>query len=203
MDSDGESLTVYGSANAVATQQFWLVDVGQDGTLAWRMLGRVISPKGALAVGETRFDARDYRDGVELEQSLHEALVGQGLLADEAEALLNTWRQSYFRNPGLRLFFMVNPAWTNRVLPLNVSGNVSITRVMMGRIELVTPWQRELIGQITSGGIDPGAPPNQCPAYEQLGRFRNALLLDEILRHPNARVENWLFAWGVRAFAPR
>jgi hypothetical protein len=165
-----------------------------------------------------QFEARNYGDGEELRRSLQDALVGQGLFGDEAEALLKTWEQSYFKSPGLRLFFLVNPAWTNRVLPLNVTQaepppqpspgvpgageKVVVTRVMVGRIELVTAGERELIGGIMAGGFDANLPPNSCAAYEELGRFRNALLLDELVRNPNAGVENWLFRWGVRAFVP-
>ena len=77
-----------------------------------------------------------------------------GLFADEADALLNTWEVSYFKSAGLRLFFLVPRAWTDRVLPLTISGAPPTTRVMVGRIELVTPQQRALLANIAAGGAD-------------------------------------------------
>ena len=72
-------------------------------------------------------------------------LVTEGLFDDEADALLNTWERSYFRNPGERVFFMVPREWTESVLPLKLSVPAQVTRVMVGRIEMVTPAQRELL----------------------------------------------------------
>ena len=43
------------------------------------------------------------------------------LFEDEAESLLATWDASYFRAPGLRLFFLVPRAWTERILHLRLS----------------------------------------------------------------------------------
>ena len=54
-----------------------------------------------------------------------------------------TWEVTLFKSSGLRLFFMVPRAWTDSYLPLNVSVPADITRVMIGRIELVTPAQRQ------------------------------------------------------------
>ena len=75
------------------------------------------------------------------------------------------------RVPGLRLFFLVPRGWTDANLPLTISlaGEYSyqsklavmaktakpvhadITRVMIGRIEIVTPEERALLAQISSG----------------------------------------------------
>lgn len=73
------------------------------------------------------------------------ALRKEGLYDDEAEAMLSTWELSYFKSPGLRLFFTVPHEWTDHVLPLSISVPSEITRVMVGRIELVTPTQRRLV----------------------------------------------------------
>jgi hypothetical protein len=47
--------------------------------------------------------------------------VANGLFADEAQALLDTWEISYFKSAGLRVFFIVPRAWTDYYLPLKVS----------------------------------------------------------------------------------
>ena len=69
--------------------------------------------------------------------------------ADEAQGLLNTWEISYFKSPGLRVFFLVPRAWTEYYLPLETSLPANINRVMVGRIELITPEQRKALTKIS------------------------------------------------------
>ena len=64
------------------------------------------------------------------------ALMQAGLFNDEADAMLETWKESYFKNPGLRLFYMVPAEWTNYHLPLTISAPHTLTRVLVGRIDL-------------------------------------------------------------------
>jgi ankyrin repeat protein len=132
-----------------------------------------------------------------LRAQMHSALKEEGLFADEADALLNSWELSYFKSPGLRLFFMVPKLWTDLHLPLEVSVPAEIKRAMVGRLELVTPEHRALLSQLAHAPTptEPwvhvevrhgwaalvGTPP---PLYQQLGRFRNALLLDEFAARP-------------------
>ncbi len=56
-----------------------------------------------------------------LRKSMREALIADGLFADEADAMLNTWELSYFKSAGMRLFFIVPHAWTDHYLPLKIS----------------------------------------------------------------------------------
>ena len=85
-----------------------------------------------------------------LRTEMQEALVSDGLYADEAQALLNTWELSYFLSPGQRIFYLVPKAWTDAALPLRLSVPADVQRVMVGRIELVTPRHRELIQQMAA-----------------------------------------------------
>src|SRR5204863_4511458 len=59
----------------------------------------------------------------------------------------------YFQAPGLRLFFIVPQEWTNAVLPIQISGTSEIRRAMVGRIEVVTPRQRELLKEIAAAPV--------------------------------------------------
>ncbi len=85
-----------------------------------------------------RFSARDYTEAgaAQLRGSLKKALIAQGLFADEAEAMLNTWKASYFQKPGLRVFYIVPREWTDYFLPLEFSVPARVTRVIVGRIDL-------------------------------------------------------------------
>lgn len=134
---------------------FWLLDVRPDGTSAFRPLSRIMRQD---EYDHHRFytpgnfpDTAFSKDNLaKLRTGMRAALVGDGLFGDEADALLNTWELSYFLSPGQRLFFLVPRAWTDAVLPLKLSVPADVTRVMVGRIELVTPRQRELVRQIAN-----------------------------------------------------
>lgn len=130
---EGESLTL---PNA------WLVEVGSQGAIAFREHGAITLRKSAPGKQIARLGGfgRDEitADNLKLlRASLKTSLIRQGLFADEAEALLNTWKHSYFEKPGLRVFYIVPRAWTDHFLPLTLSVPARVNRVMVGRIDLV------------------------------------------------------------------
>jgi len=74
-----------------------------------------------------------------LRSDLEDLLVEQGLFRDEAHAMVATWHDSWFQE-GTRLFYIVPESFVNSVLPLNIDpAPTQITRVFVGRIEVVTP----------------------------------------------------------------
>jgi len=74
-----------------------------------------------------------------LARDLEAALNTQGLYPDEARAMIETWRTSWFEE-GTRLLYIVPRAFVDEVLPLSVSPAPSETvRVFVGRMELITP----------------------------------------------------------------
>lgn len=217
----------------------WLVDVRHDGAVAFRTIAAAEPNDGARPVATTpaAFAARDYAAdhlaGIRAE--LKAALVRDGLFADEADAMMNTWEASYFKRPGLRVFFMVPRAWTDAVLPLSVRAgglvpDMAVERAMIGRIELVTPGQRDRLRRIgaaapADGGwlgraLEQGRAsqedkyretwfrqlmtgersllgenirmPDEFRDYLELGRFRNALILDEQARRPNPNLATFV-----------
>lgn len=220
----------------------WLVDARADGTSAFREIDSIdlsLGSEKVLATTPATFSDSEYsRDNLaRIRQRLHEALVRDGLFADEADGLLNTWESSYFRRPGLRLFFMVPKPWTDAHLPLRVSVPATIERAMVGRIELVPPRHRELLGRISAGPASQpdwvqaareqlgpreqdlyyredwylntdGNPtaqrllasmPSDYRAYLELGRFRNALLLDEAKRRPTPALTTFIERYELEA----
>jgi hypothetical protein len=135
-------------------RSLWLVDIRADGKIAFRTLPSVSldhNTNKIVAHTPSRFESSDFSRGNldSLKTALHTALVADGLFADEAEALLNTWELSYFKSAGLRVFFLVPRAWTDFYLPLETSLPADLNRVMVGRIELVTPEQREKLAEIS------------------------------------------------------
>jgi hypothetical protein len=70
---------------------------------------------------------------------LEEILVGQGLYRDEAHAMVETWKDSWFEE-GSRLVYIVPRGFIDGVLPLTIDpAPGQIVRVFVGRLEIVTP----------------------------------------------------------------
>ena len=142
----------------VTKQSLWLLDVRPNGQSAFRSLATHSNPgtdADNLITASAKFSDEQYssQNLVKLRSEMREALIADGLFADEADAMLNTWELSYFVSPGQRLFYILPRSWTDAVLPLSLSVPAEIIRVMVGRIELVTPRQRQLIDQIAAASV--------------------------------------------------
>jgi hypothetical protein len=165
----------------VPVDTIWYYDLRADGKCAFRRveLGEQDKP-GVLTRAE--FEAVEYREDSlnQLRAEMKKSLLKEGLFDDEAEAMLETWRDSYFKSPGTRVFFVVPQAWVDEVLPIKVSVPAKIERAMIGRIDLVTPRHQEL----AKAYLD--APNKSSPQvqqmYKELGRFAGAIVNDEMLR---------------------
>jgi hypothetical protein len=130
-------------ADPATISRVWLVDVRADGSLAFATRTDLrLSPNTASEplARIDRFVAKDFsKDRVTaLWSSMKTELVAAGLYADEAQAMLETWQASYFRKPGLRVFHTTPRAWTDHYLPLELSVPHEATRVLIGRIDLMT-----------------------------------------------------------------
>jgi hypothetical protein len=215
-----------------ATGPLWLVHVRPDGNTAFRTLETSplsADPKRQVAEGSYRFADDEYRtDGRErLETAMHAALVADGLFADEATALLSTWQRAYFASPGLRVFYLVPRQWTDHYLPLSISAESRIERVMVGRLELVSDQQRELLTKLAASEITRGdwvdaiaassardrfiagrtsfedlgvKIPADYQYYLDLGRFRNALVTHEERVRPSKSLTKFIDTYHLHQF---
>jgi hypothetical protein len=130
------------ATSTVTLRDVWLADIRVDGVVAFREHGPVtiVKDKPDAELGRIqRFARSDYQaEGARrLRASLKRALLAQGLYADEAEAMLDTWKASYFGKPGLRMFYVVPSEWTDYFLPLEFSVPVRVNRAIVGRIDFV------------------------------------------------------------------
>jgi hypothetical protein len=72
-------------------------------------------------------------------------LVQAGLYPKEAQAMIETWRDSWFE-PGLRIIYIVPRATADAVLPLTITPAASeVARVFVGRVEMLSPAMIEEI----------------------------------------------------------
>jgi hypothetical protein len=70
---------------------------------------------------------------------LEEILVSGGLYRDEAQAMVETWKDSWFEE-GSRLIFIEPRSFVDNILPLTIDpAPGQIVRVFVGRLEIVTP----------------------------------------------------------------
>jgi hypothetical protein len=66
-------------------------------------------------------------------------LVNQGLYPDEAHAMVETWRNSWFEE-GSRLIYIVPRGFIESVVPLAINPKPEqVVRVFVGRLEIITP----------------------------------------------------------------
>jgi hypothetical protein len=253
-EADGNALSIRSQLNPalrtdhpLAVNSLWQTEIQPDGEVAFRVLNSITlgsDTNRVLATVPASFKEKDFSKANmnKLRAALKQALLAEGLFGDEAEALLNTWELSYFKSPGLRLFFLVPHEWTDYYLPLEISSATVVKRVMMGRIELVTPLQRKLLQKIAAQSatkieaevnqlhsdfylgmanlrgswiivedVNRGQRrlsslniviPHGYQTYLDLGRFRNALLLDEEKRRPTEGLKAFVAKYGLTGFQP-
>ncbi|HEX4264269.1 MAG TPA: hypothetical protein VH597_08010 [Verrucomicrobiae bacterium] len=102
------------------------------------------------------------------------ALTGEGLFPAEAKAMVNTWKDSWFTEEGVRILYILPRAWTDEILPMKLSPEPQdLTRVMVGRAELITPTVEtnlvQLLTKAQTGDADARA--QAVAEFKKLGRF--------------------------------
>ncbi len=111
---------------------------------------------------------------------LRRMLLVQGLYEKEADAMLATWRSDWFE-PGARLFYIVPPALTETVLPIRIEpAPTRVVRVLVGRMELLTPRRRDRVRQLLDNFDDPLAKAE----LTRQSRFISPILRDLINEEP-------------------
>jgi hypothetical protein len=108
-----------------------------------------------------------------------QGLAGQGLFADEAKAMVDTWKDSWFTEEGERVFYLLPRVWTDEILPMSLSpAPEKLVRVMVGRAEILTPQRvaglRQNMLEAESG--DTAARTRSTAELKALGRFSGAAL---------------------------
>jgi len=120
----------------------WFASIRADGSVAYREHGALTldaERAGTPLASFGNFTSSDFspENLNRLRAAMKLELVSQGLFEDEAQAMLNTWKASYFEKPGARVFYIVPRAWTDYFLPLQFSVPADVTRVLVGRVDLL------------------------------------------------------------------
>jgi hypothetical protein len=99
---------------------------------------------------------------------LQRVLTSQGLFPDEAHAMVQTWKDSWFEE-GARLFYILPRQFVDTILPLSVQPTPATTvRVFVGRLELVTP--------ATERAVERAFASNDRVTLTKYGRFLEPIL---------------------------
>jgi hypothetical protein len=103
-----------------------------------------------------------------LDSTVEQLLVSQGLFPDEAQAMLETWKTSWF-DDGSRILYVVPRRFVDSVLPLTISpAPAQLTRVFVGRLELITPAIQE--------AVEAAFATNDTATLAHYGRFLEPIL---------------------------
>lgn len=223
---------IFLAANQQATfSHLWLMEARSDGKCAYRSLPALTVVNDGKQVRQTtaarRFSEAEFatENRARLEAEMNTSLLAEGLFADEAKALLSTWQQAYFTSPGLRVFYTVPREWTDYYLPLTISEESRISRVMIGRIELISDHQRELLDALARHPVSKGdwlaqipvgslayqklmlgqsdaseLVPSDFKLYLDLGRFRNALIAAEEQRTKSPNLARFIQEYRLEPF---
>lgn len=110
-----------------------------------------------------------------LYSDFEDTLIAQGLYRDEAHAMLETWRDSWF-GEGSRLFYIVPRLFVDTVLPVSIRpAPTRFIRVFVGRIELVTP--------ATENTVEAALLSGDHETLRKYGRFVDPIVDTMIARH--------------------
>ncbi len=141
----------------------------RGGRLGFRNVGDV---KDAVTIDSPSLDS----SLPVLRTELENALIAHGLFSKEAQAMVETWRDSWFEE-GTRLIYILPSRAVDAFLPLHVNPAPSqIARVFVGRIELITPEiMRSVEHAMASGDL---------PAIQLHGRFTDAILDRIVAENP-------------------
>ena len=139
LTNDGNGLVLKNSGPEPLNNLFVLQVAGDRASFTYL---KNLSPGDTTTVGLTC--RRVWQSPAEVAERLaaemSRALVSEGLFEREAAAMVKTWRDSWFAEPGVRVLYTLPRAWTDRTLPLTITPTPRNTvRVMVGRAEVITP----------------------------------------------------------------
>jgi hypothetical protein len=102
--------------------------------------------------------------------------------AKEAAAMIQTWRDSWFEE-GLRVLYLLPRQTTDRILPITITPQpTQLTRVMVGRAEIIAPEMQQEILAALARFASPVAAERAAAVYtvQKYGRFAEPVLRQSV-----------------------
>ncbi len=125
----------------------------------------------------TQYPLPQFQD--EIGAQMQAALTSEGLFTDEAKAMVETWKDSWFSEQGTRIFYILPRPWVDEILPITFTpAPKELTRVMVGRAEIITPETEAHFSQtlVSAQSGDPKARLQAAIEFKNLGRFAEPAL---------------------------
>lgn len=166
-------LQLTNSSNEAVPSMLLLNFNGTKGS--FRKLGALAS-NTTMELAESEIPNPSQGDTVEeyvakISESLYGDLTTSGLFPQEARAMVNTWKRSYFQTPGLRVLYVLPRAWVDEIVPLQMKPvPTSLVRTFVGRLEVFTQKEEVQLLHNIRKCIVGNVPAHQFP-LEELGRF--------------------------------
>ena len=170
------------AAQLTATGQVLIENRGDEeipGVILFERRGEKVGFRvGGTVKGRAILDPPELTQTVgSLGRELEGLLVSRGLYQDEAHAMVETWRNSWFEE-GSRLLYLVPDGFVNAVLPLSIRpAPVQTVRVFVGRLELVTP--------ATEQAVERALATHDGATLSKYGRFLEPILQAMMKKEPN------------------
>ena len=111
-------------------------------------------------------------------RDLRQVLVSSGLYDKEADAMIKTWRNSWFEE-GMRLLYILPRGIVDSTLSLQIDPQpAELVRVLVGRTEVITPeMEKEVKRQVSMlNDASPEVQEQARLAIQKLGRFYEPIL---------------------------
>ena len=137
-------------------------------------------------------------------EAIAQALMAQGLFEKEARAMVKTWSSNWLGDAGTRVLYAVPRPITDTLLPLRIAPEPDETvRVMVGRIDVLTPSQEARIQSLLSTSLKTKViAPEDAQLLRNLGRFLDPALerASKLRANPDGQREvsalRWLY-WNA------
>jgi hypothetical protein len=143
----------------------------RNGRVGYRVIDHFL---GETAIERSPLD----KDLEAVIRDLRQVLVSSGLYEKEADAMIKTWRNSWFEE-GMRVFYILPRAITDSTLPLQIDPQpAELVRVLVGRTEVITPEMEKAVKQQVSmlSDASPKVREQARLAIQKLGRFYEPIL---------------------------
>jgi hypothetical protein len=134
----------------------WSLAVGKGAS--YRALGPVGAGEAVDASLESPRTMGEDEMAEALKREVAEVLEKHGLFGDEAKAMVETWSRPWFRSEGTRVMYVVPRATADALLPLAIDPTPdSVVRLLVGRLEYLTPEVEETIARALAWRASPDA----------------------------------------------
>jgi hypothetical protein len=140
--------------------------------------------------------SRKLDEGVPLaKKAVAAGLVKAGLYEKEALAMVNTWEQSYFRNDGLRVLYVMPRKLTDAAIPIQIEPKPdALERVMVGRIEVLSPEAENAAEKAVKNVLSKDEKTQQAgqAALARMGRLEEPVLRRVLALSGDEAVKGWI-----------